>query len=110
MKAVLDESAPNRLALALQSGGHDVSTFPREWKGAKNGKLLGLVEASHFDCLLTCNKNLLFQQAISHRLLALVVLPRQRFEDLQPLLEEIGRALLEVHHGETVVIRMPSDG
>jgi hypothetical protein len=40
----------------------------------KNGELLSAAEASAFDVLLTCDQNIVYQQNLAQRKLALVVL------------------------------------
>lgn len=104
MKIVLDEGVPKPLARALRGLAHNVSPFPTAWKGLRNGQLLEQVEAQGFDRLLTCDKNFRFQQNMSRRGVGLVVLPVQRFEDLVPLLSDIGRALRASRSGEVTLV------
>lgn len=104
MTVQLDESVPARLAKALNAAGVRTLRFPNDWKGLKNGELLARLQQGGFSCLVTCDKNLHYQQSISAVSLALVVLPRQRFFDLQPLLEVIVRAARDARPGETVII------
>ena len=106
---MLDESAPKRLAQAVRSRGYDVFASPEARKGAGNGQLLARIESSIPGCLLTCDKSLRFQQTIGRRRLALVVLPKQRFEDLQPFPDEIGRVLRQVRLGEAAMVNAPSN-
>ena len=104
MTVQLDESVPARLAKLLNAAGVRTLRFPNEWKGLKNGELLARLRQSGFTCLVTCDKNLHYQQSISALNLALVVLPRQRFLDLQPLLDVIAGAAQDAKPGETVII------
>lgn len=96
MKAVVDEAVPKRFASALRSLGCDVANFPNSWKGLKNGKLLGRLEAAGFDCLVTSDRNMSFQQNMTGRSVAIVVLPAQLFPALAPIAahvaELVGRA------------------
>ena len=64
MRAVIDEGVPRRVVGLLRESGCDVSTFPNNWKGLKNGRLLARVEEAGFEILLTCDKNMRFQQDI----------------------------------------------
>ena len=104
MTAQLDESVPVRLAKSLAAVGCRALRFPNEWKGLKNGELLARLRDSGSSCLITCDKNLQHQQTIVSSGLALVVLPRQRFEDLAPLAGAIAMAVEQAKPGEVVVI------
>ncbi len=105
MKAVIDEGVPRRLAPLLQSLGKDVADFPTGWKGLTNGELLMRVEQAGFSCLLTCDRNLRSQQTISDRGIGLVVLPAQRFRELEAYAAEIASALDAT--GPGIVIEIP---
>ena len=105
MKAVLDEGVPVRLARALSDRDRDVAAFPDAWKGLKNGELLKRITAAGFDCVLTCDKNLRYQQNLRRWKLAVIVLPRTRFEDLHPILDSIAACLDKVETGSALVLR-----
>ena len=55
---------------------HEVRTIlEMKWSPRlKNGELLSAGEASAFDVLLTCDQNIVYQQNLGQRKLALVVL------------------------------------
>jgi hypothetical protein len=105
--AQLDESVPVRLGKALTEIGCRVVRFPNEWKGLKNGRLLDRLDGSGIGCLVTCDKNLQYQQNLERHGIALVVLPRQRFEDLLPLLDEIAGAITDIQPGQVIAIADP---
>jgi len=104
MKVVLDEGVPRRLGGLLRQAGRDVSNFPNEWKGLKNGRLLDRVVQAGFQCLLTCDRNLRYQQPLSKWHVAIVVLPYQRFEDLLPVSPAILAAIEDIQIGSVVTI------
>jgi hypothetical protein len=104
LRAVIDEGVPRRTVAMLRDLGHDVSDFPNAWKGLKNGRLLKRVVDAGFDVLLTCDRNLHFQQNISHSDVALIVLPAQRFDDLVPFAAAISKALGRAVRGEALVV------
>jgi hypothetical protein len=104
----LDESVPVRLSKALASVGCRVLKFPNKWKGLKNGELLARLRQNGSSCLVTCDKNLQFQQAIAKSGLAIAVLPRQRFGDLMPLVRAIAAAIRAATPGD--VLTIASDG
>lgn len=108
MKLLLDECLPRRLKRGLT--GHDVSTVPEMgWAGIKNGNLLKLVEPV-FDVFVTIDGNLSYQQNLSERDLAFVVLsaPDDTFETLIPLMPQVLVALLNITAGQIVKITVPS--
>jgi len=62
MRVLLDECVPKRLREELMA--HAVRTVAQmAWSGIKNGQLLQKV-ASAFDCFLTVDRNLQFQQPV----------------------------------------------
>jgi hypothetical protein len=104
LRAVIDEGVPRRAVAMLRDLGHDVSGFPNAWKGLKNGRLLARLVETGYDVLLTCDRNLHFQQDISHSDIALIVLPAQRFDDLVPFAAAISKALTEAVRGEALIV------
>ena len=108
MKTVVDEGVPVRLAPALSQLGRAVASFPKEWRGLQNGRLLEQIRLAGFECLLTCDKNLRHQQNLRRWNLAAIVLPRTRFEDLRPMLNQIAVAIDKAELGRALVLQ--SDG
>lgn len=104
MSAYLDESVPTRLAKALAVWDLEVHPFPTGWKGLKNGELLRRLREENVSCLITCDKNLRYQQAVARSGVGLVVLPRQRFDDLVPLLEIIAAAAISAKAGNVRIV------
>ncbi|MDF1601103.1 hypothetical protein PZ895_15180 [Mesorhizobium sp. YIM 152430] len=104
MSAIIDEGVPVRLVKALGELGCPVQRFPRGWKGLQNGRLIDRIRGQGLSCLITCDKNLSYQQNITQTGLALVVLPRQRFEDLGPFLREIAEAVGRAQPGDLIVV------
>ena len=93
MRILLDESLPHDLAALIL--GHYVSTVRDEgWASVKNGKLLALA-STKFDAFLTADRNLEFQQNIAKLPIAVIVLVarKNRVQDLEPLLPELGALL-----------------
>lgn len=78
MRVVLDEGVPKQLAEALRRRGLDADRFDKAWRGATNGALLALVEEAGYDVLLTADKNIVHQQKLGTRRLAVVALPLNR--------------------------------
>ena len=56
----------------------------RGWQELENGKLLNEAEAAGFEELVTTDKNLSYQQNLSARKIAVVVLGKGRWSIIQP--------------------------
>jgi hypothetical protein len=100
VRLLLDECVPKRLRQDLSK--HDVWTVPEMgWAGKENGELLGLAE-SLFDVFVTVDQKLKYQQSVSGRAIAVVVLvaKRTKIEFLRPLVPKLEQALSEVKPGE----------
>jgi len=64
MRLLLDECVPRGLKADLV--GHDVRTVAEMgWSSKRNSELLQLMLAQRFDCLVTVDQNLQFQQNIN---------------------------------------------
>jgi predicted nuclease of predicted toxin-antitoxin system len=104
MRVLLDECVPKRLRLDLP--GHSVKTVVEMgWSGVKNGDLLGLA-AADFDCFLTVDRNLQFQQNVAGLPLAVVVLRAvdNKFPTLRRLMPKAILALQEIKPGELIEV------
>jgi hypothetical protein len=99
VKAVVDEGVPRDLVKALQTEGCDVSTFPKMWRGLQNGKLIARIEEAGLNCLVTCDKNMEWQQSLRGRKIALVVLPYQKLGRLLPIVGLIAKAISKAETG-----------
>ena len=76
-RVLLDENLTHKLRLLLT--GHTVITAQYQgWAGKSNGDLITLAETVGFDVLVTADKNLSYQQNMSDRRVALVVLSAGR--------------------------------
>jgi len=76
MRILFDHSTPAPLARFLP--GHSVTKAKeRGWDTLTNGDLLAVTEADGFDMLLTADKNMRYQQNLTGRRIALVVLTRR---------------------------------
>ena len=72
MKVLLDECVTKRLKSHLKN--FEVYTIVEMgWSGVKNGKLLSLCVAHHFDIVLTIDKNMMFQQNFEKYPITIVV-------------------------------------
>lgn len=82
MKIILDHNVPKRLRGALPD--HAVKTAKEMgWAELENGDLLRAAEADSFDLMITCDQNLSYQQNMTKRQIALVVLDTNNWNVLQ---------------------------
>ncbi|MBP0614631.1 hypothetical protein [Jiella mangrovi] len=105
MKALLDESVPKAVARLLGERALDASKFPNDWKGLRNGDLLRRLVEKGYDCLITCDKNLLFQQSTRSLGIGIIVLPSQNVRELQSIGGSIAAAYMQVRPGLPLIIR-----
>jgi len=81
MRVLFDQGTPVPLAEFLV--GHTVSTSAREgWSRYQNSDLLNAAEAAGFEVLVT-DKNLRYQQNLTVRKIAIIVLLKQQWPDLR---------------------------
>lgn len=82
MKVLFDQGVPVPLRRHLPS--HDIATaFEMGWSKLQNGDLLREAEAAGFDVFLTTDQNLAYQQNLSARQIAVVVLPTTSWPIIQ---------------------------
>ncbi len=109
MNLLLDECLPRKLKRALP--GHYVRTVPEMgWAGVENGELLPLIE-SKFEAFITIDGNMRYQQNMSGRSFALVVLSAwdNTIETLLPLMPQVLAALPSVVPSQIVKIAAQSE-
>jgi predicted nuclease of predicted toxin-antitoxin system len=106
MRVLLDECVPKRLRQELP--GHTVQTVVEMgWSGVKNGALLGLATAE-FDCFLTVDRNLQFQQNIVGLKIGVVILHAQGndLSSLRPLMPKVRSVLDQLTPGQVINVRL----
>ena len=102
MRVLLDECVPKRVRQELP--GHAVKTVVEMgWSGVKNGELLRRA-SSEFDCFLTVDRNLQFQQNVVGLKIAVIVVHAREndFASLRPLMREVQTALGRLQPGQVV--------
>ncbi|HSS78724.1 MAG TPA: DUF5615 family PIN-like protein, partial [Thermoanaerobaculia bacterium] len=81
MRILLDQGTPAPLRHELT--GHNVTTaYEKGWSALKNGELLKAAEAE-FEALVTTDRNLRYQQNLTGRRLAILVLPTTSWPKIQ---------------------------
>ena len=109
MNLLLDECLPRKLKRGLV--GHAMKTVPEMgWAGIENGDLLPLIESA-FEAFITIDGNMRYQQNMSGRSFALIVLSARdnTIETLLPLMPQVLAALPSLVAGQIVKIAAPSE-
>ena len=88
MKVLFDQGTPVPLRRYLRS--HEVMTaYELGWSTLQNGSLISQAEAAGFDVLITTDKNWKYQQNLSERSLAVVVLLSTSWPKIQAKVSEV---------------------
>jgi hypothetical protein len=105
VKIVFDHCTPAPLRQAL--AGHVVSTaFQLGWATLTNGELLRRA-VEEFDILITTDKNLRYQQDLSHLRLAVLVLPTTSWPKIRQHTTHVIEAVENARPGEYREIIFP---
>ena len=98
MRILFDQNVPVKLARSLVA--HEVSLArDHGWEQLGNGMLLQAAEDLDFECLVTCDRNLSYQQDLRSRRIAIVVLPSGNWRQIRSNLTEIVTAVDGVKPG-----------
>jgi hypothetical protein len=102
MRILLDEDTPIGVRRILP--GHDVRTVPEMgWAGYTNGQLLDEAEKAGFDALITCDQNMVFQQNLAGRNIAVVVLSTNTWPIIRSQPQSVRRAVSNATPGNFTV-------
>ena len=103
MRILFDQGTPHPLRGHL--AGHHIETCSdRGWSQLENGDLLRVADQSGFELFITTDQNLKYQQNLSTRVLAIIVLLSTSWPKMQERLSEIQEAVNVVHPGSYVEI------
>src|SRR5690349_5760891 len=106
MLILFDQGTPVPIRSFLQ--GHTVKTAAQQgWSMLTNGRLLDAAEAAGFQLLLTTDKNLLYQQNLQGRKIAVMVIGNGQWPDLQPHVQKVVDAVNIAEPGSYVVVEIP---
>ena len=107
MKVLFDQGTPAPLRKAL--AGHAVVTaHERSWSQLSNGDLISAAEESGFEVFVTTDKNLRYQQNLTGRNLAIIVLLTTSWPRIQRHLPEVVAAIDHTQRGSYREISVPS--
>ncbi|HEX4343611.1 MAG TPA: DUF5615 family PIN-like protein [Verrucomicrobiae bacterium] len=94
MKILFDVNMPHPLRQELP--GHEVITAQFQgWERLENGDLVTAAEKAGFEVLITADKNLRYQQNLSGRKIAILVLPTNKLKVLRTIIPVI-RAKVDI--------------
>jgi hypothetical protein len=106
MRVLFDHGTPGGIAGALS--GHEVTqAIERGWDRISNGELLNLAKAAGFDVLLTSDKRIRYQQNLTGRRIAIVVLGNSTWRIVRLHLDRIAMVLAEATPGSYAEVDIP---
>ena len=106
MRILFDHSTPRGVARSLR--GHIVTKAKdRGWDTLTNGNLLAAAEQAGFDLLLTADKNMRYQQNLTGRRIALVVLSTPQWPLVRLHLESIAAVVNAATSGSYADVEIP---
>jgi len=106
MLILFDNSTPRGIARSLH--GHLVTEArERGWDRLSNGELLKAAEQAGFDVLLTPDQNMRYQQNLTGRRIAIVVLGKGRWTLVKPHVAQIAAAVNSATPGSYTEIDIP---
>jgi hypothetical protein len=106
MRILFDHGTPSGIAGSLS--GHVVTeAIERGWDRISNGELLEVAEAAGFDLLLTTDKRIRYQQNLTGRKIAIVVLGNSTWRLVRMYLGRIALAVAEATPGSYAEVDIP---
>jgi len=106
MFALFDQGTPVPIRPFLKE--HTVqTTAQRGWDKLKNGELLKAAEDAGFDVLVTPDKNIRYQQNLTVRTIALVVLGNPQWPILRMHVERVFAAVNAARPGSYTEVEIP---
>ena len=107
MKVLFDQSTPVPLRNYLDD--HEVTTLREKgWSEKSNGELLDLAELEGYEVLVTTDQNLRYQQNMSKRKIALIVLLGTKWMEILPHASKVRAAIDNARRGDVVEIPVRS--
>jgi hypothetical protein len=109
MLVLLDQGVPAPLRPHLAH--HVVKTATQQgWQTLANGDLLTVAEAQGFDVFVTTDKNLHYQQNLTSRRIAILVIAHAQWPSLEPHVALVVAAIDKATPGTYAVVEIPIGG
>ena len=106
MKILFDQGVPVPLRKSLNS--HEVKTlYELNWSTLKNGDLINRAEANGYDLLITTDQNLKYQQNLTERRIAILVLGTTSWPRIQTSVKKVLVALAEIEISSYIEVEIP---
>ena len=106
MLILFDNGTPAPLRYFLK--GHIViEAIERGWGRLTNGELIAAAEAAGFELLLTTDKNIRYQQNLTGRKIAFVVLGNQQWPVLRRYVDRVVAAVNAATPGSYIEVDIP---
>jgi hypothetical protein len=106
MLILFDNGTPAPLRYALK--GHVVvEAIERGWERLVNGELIAETEAAGFELLLTTDKNIRYQQNLTGRKIAFVVIGNQQWPTLRRYVDRVVAAVNAATPGSFAEVDIP---
>jgi hypothetical protein len=106
MLILFDNGTPAPLRYALK--GHMVAeAIERGWDRLVNGELIAEAKAAGFEVLLTTDKNMRYQQNLTGRKIAFVVIGNQQWPTLRRYVERVVAAVNAATPGSFAEVDFP---
>jgi hypothetical protein len=103
MRILFDQGTPVPLRRYLT--GHVIDTvYERNWSKLSNGNLLNAAERDGYQLLITTDQNLRYQQKLTGRQLAIIVLLSTAWPRIQLRVDDIQAAIDAINLGDCVEI------
>ena len=107
MRILFDHNMPAGTAHALPE--HEViQAIQRGWHRISNGELIANAENDGFDVLLTGDKRMRYQQNLTSRRIAIVVMSNATWRVLQRHLDRVAKAVNAATPGSYTEVEIPS--
>lgn len=106
MLILFDNNVPRGLARVLQTHAV-IESRERGWHLLKNGDLLKAAEDAAFDVFITSDRNIRYQQNLTNRKLAMVVLSQGRWRLVRQRLAAIAAAVDAAKPGSYTEVEIP---
>ena len=77
------------------------------WSDLSNGDLIAAAEAAKFELFVTADRNIRYQQRLGQRSIGIIVLPTNRWTELEPHLPAIAAVIDGAKSGCFVELDLP---
>jgi hypothetical protein len=106
MRILFDHGTPSGIVKAL-AGHHVTEAIGRGWDRISSGELLKLAEAEGFELLLTTDKRIRYQQNLTGRKMAIVVLGNSKWRIARLYLDRVISAVNAATTGSYAEVEIP---